>query len=100
MEKRVAHYDLRKIKKLINEGNYYFTRIAKQNANNDFDLNEKEMIHSILDLKNQHLHKSMTSDKNNKLWQDVYHKTIINKTAYIKLQIVKEQSVIIQFKKK
>ena len=43
----------------------------------------------------------MTSEHNHTIWQDVYHKDISNsQIAYIKLQIIKEKTVIIQFKQK
>lgn len=99
-EKRVPHYDLAKIKKLIEDKQYIITKTAQDNALIDFDLTQTELISQILILNNTCFYKSMTSIYDNKIWQDVYHLNINNKTAYIKLQIVSEKSVIIQFKRK
>lgn len=42
----------------------------------------------------------MTSEYDNKLWQDVYYVPIGKEIAYVKLQIVSDESVVIQFKRK
>ncbi len=42
----------------------------------------------------------MTSERDNRIWQDVYHVPINKDTAYVKLQIVSDESVVIQFKRK
>jgi len=43
----------------------------------------------------------MQSLENVSLWQDVYHKNIGDKAAYIKLQInMTDNAIIISFKKK
>ncbi len=99
-EKRVPHYNLEKIKKLIEEKKYCITKIAQDNARIDFDLTVAEVIKYILTLDNTCFYKSMTSIYDNKIWQDVYHLSISKDTAYIKLQIISENSVIIQFKRK
>jgi len=41
----------------------------------------------------------MTSRDNPKLWQDVYHGQVDGLNAYIKLQIDKEETVVISFKR-
>lgn len=99
-EKRVPHYNLAKIKKLIEDKKYNITKIAQDNAKIDFDLTVKEVIKYILTLENGCFYKSMTSIYDNKIWQDVYHLNIDKNVAYIKLQIISESSVIIQFKRK
>ena len=99
-EKRVPHYNLEKIKKLIENKKYIITKIAQDNARIDFDLGIKDIIKYITALDNTCFYKSMTSIYDNKIWQDVYHLNINKDTAYIKLQIVSENSVIIQFKRK
>ena len=99
-EKRVPHYDLAKIKNLIENKKYTITKTAQDNARIDFDLTVKEVIKHILTLDNACFYKSMTSIKDNKIWQDVYHLNINKSAAYIKLQIISEKSVIIQFKRK
>ena len=99
-EKRVPNYSLARIKNLIEQREYIITKLAQDNARLDFDLSEKEIISYILTLDNTHFYKSMTSIYDYTVWQDVYHLDINKETAYIKLQIVSEKSVIIQFKRK
>lgn len=99
-EKRVPHYNLANIKNLIKNKQYIITKIAQDNARIDFDLTATEIIKYILTLDNACFYKSMTSIYDNKVWQDVYHLNINKIAAYIKLQIISEKSVIIQFKRK
>ncbi len=100
-EKKVPHYKLDKIKSLIKENHYVITRIAIENARNDFNIKSTEIFDYIMLLDNSHFYKSMTSEHCHKIWQDVYHLKIKTITAYIKLQISENTtSVIIQFKRK
>lgn len=99
-EKRVPHYNLAKIQELIAKKKYIITHKAQDNARLDFDLTPKEIANLILVLKNTNFYKSMTSIYDHTVWQDVYHLNINKDIAYIKLQIVSEKSVIIQFKRK
>ena len=99
-EKRTPHYDLALIKTLIQENRYIITHTALDNARCDFDLKAKDMISEILKLDNNCFYKSMTSKYDYKIWQDVYHLHINKDIAYIKLQIVSNKSVVIQFKRK
>jgi len=100
-EKRTPHYKLEKIKDLINKNNYCITRIAVENARNDFNIKSTDIPAFIMQLDNAKFYKSMTSEHSHKIWQDVYHLDIKNNTAYIKLQVNENNtSVIIQFKRK
>ena len=101
MEKRKAHYSLEKIKCLIEQNKFIIKGIASQNALQDFGFLHKEILGVIKTLDISDFYKSMTKHDNNKIWQDVYHKKIsVKPVAYIKLQILEEKTVIIQFKKK
>ena len=100
MDKFKAHYSLLKIKQLAKAGNYKITASARKTAFDDFSLIENEIIDVILSLEITDLYKSMTSYNDSTLWHDVYHKRIMNTTAYIKLQILDETSIIISFKEK
>jgi motility quorum-sensing regulator/GCU-specific mRNA interferase toxin len=100
MDKFKAHYSLLKIKQLAKAENYKITATARKTAFEDFSLLENEIIDVILSLEITDLYKSMTSHNDSTLWHDVYLKRIMNTTAYIKLQILDENSIIISFKEK
>jgi hypothetical protein len=44
---------------------------------------ENGIIDVILSLEMTDFYKSMTSYRDSKLWHDVYHKSVLNKKAYI-----------------
>ena len=52
-----------------------------------------------MSLINKDLSKSMTTYRDNKIWQDVYHKAIDNIDLYIKLQI-SDKAIVISFKER
>ena len=100
MEKRKAHYSLSLIRALITQGRYHITATAVKSAYEDFSLTTGEILDYILILLPSDLYKSMTSRYDPTLWQDVYHKKVGALTAYIKLQILDDETVIISFKEK
>ena len=100
MEKLKAHYSLSIMQQLIREGKYRITASARKTAIEEMNLSESEVTESILDLIPSDLYKSMTTLHNSKLWQDVYHKKLGNKNAYIKLQLLDDNTIIISFKEK
>lgn len=100
MEKKKPHYNLEQVNNLIKLNRVRITYKATEMAELDFGLTEKDIIKQVLGLSPQDFYKSMTSYKNHKIWQDVYHKQIKQQKAYVKLQIVDETTVIIQFKEK
>jgi len=100
-EKQFPHYSLTKLKRLIEEGKYKFTFSSKKTLVEDFSITTEEALVTILKLTGKDLYKSMQSHENDSLWQDVYHKNIGDKSAYIKLQInMADNAIIISFKKK
>ena len=55
----------------------------------------------VLRLKQQNLYKSMTTNADHTIWQDVYHATLAhNMVAYIKVTLRENGTVVIQFKEK
>lgn len=102
MEKRKPHYDLKRIKELFNNETTRIIRdIARQNAAAAGYAYVEEIQYVINNLCSQHFYKSMTSEQNHKLWQDVYKFTDEEKRLYIKLQLTmsRNKAVLIQFKK-
>lgn len=96
MEKRIAHYPLNRVKNLVEEGCVRTTRTALEGAAKlDFNFNDMKEI--IGNLEATDFYKSMTSNQNQSLWQDVYRYPAEVADIYIKIQIVKDD-VIISFK--
>ena len=98
MEKRVAHYSLDLIRKLINEENYRITGTAFRDAM-ALGFDEDDILEVVLKLSPKELYKSMTTHYDNKIWQDVYYVTLQKKELYVKLQI-NEDAIVISFKER
>ena len=100
MEKHVAHYDLAEIKEIVSSsGTSAFTRLARREIDG-MGLTFSEARSVVLGLQRGMLHKSMTTQMDHRVWQDVYHAPCPNgKTAYIKLTL-QDGAVVIQFKEK
>lgn len=101
MDKRKPHYVLERIKALIRQGSYRVTSGALSCAMRDFGLSEaSELAHCILHLVPGQFYKSMTTYHDSTLWQDVYHGEVDHVSAYIKVQIVDDLTVVISFKQR
>ncbi len=98
MEKRIAHYPLTDIQKLVREGQVYATKAALAGAA-ELNYTLDDMIYVVGNLETDDLHKSMTSHDNDELWQDVYRYPAEEADIYLKLQIV-DMVVIISFKER
>ena len=96
VEKKTAHYPLTDIKALVRAGRVYATRAALEGAaalGFTFD----DMKHVVENLEVSDLHKSMTSQHDAAIWQDVYRYPAEEVDIYLKLQIVGDV-VIVSFK--
>ena len=100
MEKLKPHYSLQEIQAMVvRDGSRSFTFAAQRGAES-MGLSRAEAVDVVLALTNTMLYKSMTTNSDNKVWQDVYHAPCSNgKIAYIKLT-VQDGAVVIQFKEK
>jgi motility quorum-sensing regulator / GCU-specific mRNA interferase toxin len=95
------HYDLDELKQLIEDPKTrVITEKARTNAFSTLGLiTDDEIVQLILTIKKSDIYKTMTSDYNTKLWQDVYKPVINDNTLYIKLQKnFKNDGVVIQLK--
>jgi motility quorum-sensing regulator/GCU-specific mRNA interferase toxin len=73
MEKLKAHYSLQEIQAMVaRDGSRTFTFTAQQGAKN-MGLTRAEALGVVLALTGSMLFKSMTTNSDNKIWQDVYH---------------------------
>jgi motility quorum-sensing regulator / GCU-specific mRNA interferase toxin len=99
VEKRRAHYTLSRVKTLIREGAYRVTRTALRCATRDFGFVEASQVADcVLGFEVKDLYKSMTTFHDSTLWQDVYHPTVEGSSAYVKIQIADDTTVVISFK--
>ena len=92
-------YDLDEIKREALEGNLYITNTATIDASY-FDMCNDDIVEIVTLLSYSDFYKSMKSDKNPLLWQDVYHyKVDEDFILYIKLQM-RGKAVVVSFKEK
>jgi motility quorum-sensing regulator/GCU-specific mRNA interferase toxin len=103
VEKRRPHYDLKKVKFLLcSEESREVTRISREGAVALGYMDEDEMLAIIDTLAHKDFYKSMTTQHDASLWQDVYRTSDEQENKiYIKLQLShdKEKAIIIQFKR-
>ena len=67
----------------------------------EMGLTLEQAIEVVCSMSYSCFYKSMTIHASNKIWQDVYHpQTMIGKTAYVKLTLRNEGSLVIHFKEK
>lgn len=100
MEKKKRHYPLERIKKLVFEGNWRATAMALANAWTDFGFLQSDIRDVLLRLGPRDFYKSMTSHADAAYWQDVYRPVLNGIMGYLKISIVDDQIVVIQFKRK
>lgn len=100
MEKRKPHYALARVKELICDGSYRATRTALLSAASDFGFIEASQLAAcVLELGSGDFYKSMTTLYDTTLWQDVYRTFVRSTRAYVKVQIMDGNTVIISFKR-
>jgi len=90
-------YPLTLVKGLINDGSWVLTAVAEDDAM-ALGFDQDDVRDCICNhLSETHFYKTMPSEKNPKLMQDVYHITYENQPLYVKLQ-VNLNAVVISFK--
>ena len=102
MEKLKPHYDLTGLKKLLSkQATRHVTRVARRGAVDLGYMDDEAMVSVIHKLCSGHFYKSMTSNQNQRLWQDVYKFKDEENKLYIKLQLSIDgnQAVLLQFKR-
>ncbi len=98
MEKLRPHYDLQRFKKLFRDKSARRITGTSRRGALGLGYTVDSITEIIKSLKNANFYKSMTSHLNAKIWQDVYKIKDQGNDLYIKLQIVDENAVLIQFK--
>jgi hypothetical protein len=96
--KNKPYYSLSDIQALVKSGERFITHAAMIDGSY-IDFSVDGIYSTVLALKESDFYKSMQSDKNPLLWQDVYHHK--HRTTEIKLYIklqIKARAVVISFK--
>lgn len=101
MEKKKPHYSLSEVQRVVEaRGVNAFTATALTGAAT-LGLSSEQAAAVVLGLKQKDLYKSMTTNADHKIWQDVYHATLkAGLVAYIKVTLRENGTVVIQFKEK
>jgi motility quorum-sensing regulator / GCU-specific mRNA interferase toxin len=101
MEKRKPHYDLAAVKVAVQQrGADAFTATALVGAQ-ALGLDAAQAIASVCAMTQADFYKSMTTHATSQVWQDVYHPAVPSgKTAYVKVTLRADGSIVIQFKEK
>jgi motility quorum-sensing regulator / GCU-specific mRNA interferase toxin len=71
-EKKTPHHDLEAIKLAFSTGKGHFTGVALRDAAS-LNCGKPEIVAAIQTIESGHLFKSMTSNYDGKVWQDVYY---------------------------
>jgi len=106
MEKHNRHHDLSEIKRAFdNSNNLGVTNIVTLSARNgarELKLSDEDVVAVIQNLTFKDFYKSMTSEKDHTIWQDVYKPTYLDKELYVKFTRDENDPfyVLISFKKK
>ena len=101
MEKYTPHYDLAVIKADVRRlGRRAFTRTAEAGGD-ALGFSIKDMQEAIYELQNWMLYKSMTTYRDHRVWQDVYHTHSKGREIYIKVTYSPDgDPPVISFKEK
>jgi motility quorum-sensing regulator/GCU-specific mRNA interferase toxin len=96
-EKRTAHYDLLAVIAIVRaRGAAAFTKTALDGGRL-MGLTLSEMIQVVCKLTPRRLYKSMTTHRDSRVWQDVYHADTPAGKAYVKLTLRTDGAPVIQF---
>jgi motility quorum-sensing regulator/GCU-specific mRNA interferase toxin len=83
-EKKVPHYDLEAIKSVFSTlSGLIATKTALQDAAS-LGYGSQEIVAIVQTMGRRHFYKSMTSNHDNSVWQDVYHVPHPDGTLYVK----------------
>jgi motility quorum-sensing regulator/GCU-specific mRNA interferase toxin len=101
MEKKKPHYPLTEVLRVVEvRGVNAFTATALIGAA-ALGLSSEQAVAVVLGLKQKDFYKSMTTNADHRIWQDVYHAALkFGLVAYIKVTLREDGAVVIQFKEK
>lgn len=93
MEKSTAHYKLERVRALIAEGRVAFTASAARD-HQAMAMSRGEAVAVVSKLCPGDFHKSMTTYRDHRVWQDVYHPRTPYGSLYVKLTVESELLVV------
>ena len=99
MEKRKPHYPLKAIKSAFGDPARLNRSVVSRQGADDLDMDDADVVAVIQALSNSDFDKSMTSQVDNKIWQDVYKPTVGDRSLYVKFTLDQQQEfLLISFK--
>lgn len=100
MEKRKPHYRLSDIQKLVADPSSRPFTATALDGGLEMGLSECEMRAVVCKLTMRDLYKSMTTNRDHTVWQDVYHAATWAGMAYVKVTgYMDDRPPVIQFKR-
>jgi motility quorum-sensing regulator/GCU-specific mRNA interferase toxin len=100
MEKRKPHYSLTTIRaefSVVSKLRMTFTAVQHAEA---LGFDRAGVVEVIRSITGKCFYKSMTSEHNNKVWQDVYHVPAGSLLLYVKFTMSADGHLLISFKEK
>jgi|ERR1700722_1731562 motility quorum-sensing regulator / GCU-specific mRNA interferase toxin len=95
MEKRKSHYSLDGIKAAFADpAKLNRTFVSKQGAD-DLGMDDSDVVAVIQNLRLADFDKSMTSNHDHTLWQDVYKPTVAKRTVYVKFTLDQQRELLL-----
>lgn len=98
MEKRRAHYPLDEIKAAFREPDKLRLSVTAYRNAVSLGLTRHDIVKVIQTLTTKALHKSMTSLRDHRVWQDVYRATYQGVSLYVKFTVDDAGYFLISFK--
>ncbi len=97
MDKRTPTYDLEAIKDSVRNNGARTTLSAKRSMTK-LRINLADVESCILMLDRSSFYKSMTTHKDHRVWQDVYHASYLGHDLYVKIMVDDEGYLVVSFK--
>ena len=94
MEKRSSHYLLAKIQEQMTSVEAMNLTFAAQDGIRTVGMGKAEALEVVRGLTRAEFYKSMTTNKDHRVWQDVYHAEWRGKPLYVKFQQAGEYFIV------
>jgi motility quorum-sensing regulator / GCU-specific mRNA interferase toxin len=94
MEKKRSHYDLASIIDQMTSVEAMNLTLSAVEGIRQAGMLKSEALQVVCGLSNANFYKSMTTHKDHKVWQDVYHADWMGKQLYVKFQKAGEYFVV------